>query len=116
MFNIPTWVFWKQTQSICKRYPYLEAVVQSGPLAHAWPDQLYIVDWRLSAYFPPPVTRVSSPLRRASPQSPAPAVLHSDGSDTKEVLGSAKVDHGSDVGQRPSYRSLAYPSFFKAKG
>lgn len=115
MFNIPTWVFWKQTQSICKRYPYLEAVVQSGPLAHAWPDQLCIVDWRLSAYFPPPVTRVSSPLRRASPRSPAPAVLHSDGSDTKEVLGSAKVDHGSDVGQRPSYRSLAYPSFSKPK-
>ena len=55
-------------------------------------------------------------LRRASPRSPAPAVLHSDGSDTKEVLGSAKVDHGSDVGQRPSYRSLAYPSFFKARG
>ena len=33
MFNILTWVFSKQTQSICKRYPYLEAALQSAP----WP-------------------------------------------------------------------------------
>ena len=116
MFNMLTWVFWKQTQSIWKRHPYLEAALQSAP----WPmpGLTSCVLWTggFLRTFPPPVTRGSSPLRRASPRSPAAAdVLHCDGRDTKEVLGLAKVDHGSDVGQRPSYRSLAYPSFSKLK-
>ena len=33
MYSILTWVFSKKTQSICKRYPYLEAALQSAP----WP-------------------------------------------------------------------------------
>ena len=45
------------------RYPYLEAV----PVCTPWPDQLCIVDWRLSVYFPPPVTRVSSPCAGPAP-------------------------------------------------